>query len=79
MDYVHDLKSFYQHLICFLSVNAGLTVLNLLFAPDHFWAKWVTAFWGLWLFVHAVATFEVVNIFARGWEHRAAQKRLRRL
>lgn len=79
IDYVHDLKGLYRHLTYFVTLNACLVLFNSVINPATFWAKWVICGWGIALFTHALATLEPVNIFTRGWENRAARKRLLRM
>lgn len=79
IDYVHELKGLYRHLTYFVTLNVCLVLLNILINPSTFWAKWVICGWGIALFVHALATLEPVNILTRGWENRAARKRLLRM
>ncbi len=48
---------FFGHLVSFLSVNAGLIVLNLLTSPHHLWFFWAFFGWGVGLFGHARGVF----------------------
>ncbi len=78
MEYVRDIKAFYMHLLVFAVVITGLTIMNLLFRPGHFWVLWVAFGWGIGLFSHGLGVFEVFNLFGDGWEKRQIEKRMRR-
>jgi transcriptional regulator with XRE-family HTH domain len=78
LEYVRDIKAFYNHLIVFAAVALGLVVFNLIMTPGYFWAKWALMGWGIGIVLHAINTFEVVNILGPDWERRAVEKRLNR-
>ena len=78
LEYVRDIKAFYSHLIMFAVVIICLAVLNLAVTPGYFWVKWVVFGWGIGVALHALNTFEVINLLSPGWERRAVEKRLNR-
>lgn len=78
LEYVRDIKAFYNHLITFGIVIVFLSVLNLLVTPGYFWVKWVLFGWGIGVALHAVNTFEVINVLSPDWERRQVEKRLKR-
>lgn len=76
IEYVRDIKSFYNHLITFVVVNLFLIILNLFVTPGYFWALWSILGWGIGVALHAVNTFEVVSILGPEWERRQIEKRI---
>mgnify|MGYP000267545090 CR=1 FL=1 len=50
------INGFYTHFIVFLSVIAGLAVINLV-TGDSFWIQWVVLGWGLGIAFHAFQIF----------------------
>ena len=65
---VHRLRGFYQHLTVFLLVNGGLATIDLLTSPDRLWFYWPLTGWGIWLLLHAAATFSRGRWLGREWE-----------
>ena len=53
-DQVHG---FNVHLIVYLLVNIGLTVLNFRNNPDNLWFYWVALGWGVGIVFHAYRVF----------------------
>lgn len=78
VEYVRDIKAFYEHLFTFVVVNLFLTGLNLFVTPGYFWAGWVIAGWGVGVALHAVSTFELITLFSPDWEKRQIDRRLGR-
>ena len=76
LEYVRDIKAFYNHLIVFGVTCLALVVLNLIVSPGYFWAKWALLGWGVGVVLHAINTFEIVNILSPDWERRQVEKRL---
>ncbi len=76
LEYVRDIKAFYNHLFTVAGVIVALSVLNLVITPGYFWVKWVLFGWGIGVASHAVNTFEVINILSPDWERRQVEKRL---
>ncbi len=50
-------RFFFIHLFVFLTVNALLAVVNLLYSPAHFWFLYVLAAWSVVLAFHAYRVF----------------------
>lgn len=67
---VQELRSFYQHALIYLLVNAGLATLNLLVRPDELWFIYPMAGWGIGLAIHALTTFGMPGFLGPEWERR---------
>lgn len=67
---MEDEKSFYNHLIAYLVINAFLLVVNVLSTPGNWWFYWITLFWGIGVAVHGISTFSRRGIFSKEWEER---------
>lgn len=78
LEYVRDIKAFYNHLIVFAVMAVVLSIFNLVVTPGYFWAKWAMFGWGIGVLLHAVNTFELVNVLSPDWERRQVEKRLNR-
>ena len=65
---VDEIKGFYGHLFSYVGVNVILIVINLVTSPGAFWFYWVTVFWGIGLFWHAMGVFVFGKITGAGWE-----------
>jgi 2TM domain len=52
-------RAFTAHLIPYLAVNTSLIVLNLVTTPRYFWAFYPISGWGLGLFFHGWAAYQV--------------------
>ncbi|MGE3229952.1 MAG: 2TM domain-containing protein [Hyphomicrobium sp.] len=50
------INGFYTHFIVFLSVIAGLALVNLV-SGDAFWIQWVVLGWGIGIALHAFLIF----------------------
>ncbi len=50
------INGFYTHFIVFLSVIAGLALINLV-SGDRFWIQWIVLGWGLGIAFHAFMIF----------------------
>lgn len=68
--HVQKLKEFYTHLGAFISVNAGLLLINLLTTPGTLWFLFPLIGWGIGLGAHAVDTFGLFGLGSRSWERR---------
>lgn len=51
--YKERLKGLRIHWVVFLSVNAGLTALNLLRNPEKLWFYWPLLGWGMGIVLHS--------------------------
>ncbi|MGO1118264.1 2TM domain-containing protein [Rhodovibrionaceae bacterium A322] len=78
MEYVRDIKGFYNHALQYGLVMVGLTIINLVTSPGYFWVIWPALGWGIGLAIHGLSVFEIVNLFGDDWEKRQIEKRLRR-
>ena len=54
---VETRMGFYIHLIVYIVVNTLLTIINLIFTADYFWAMWPMIGWGSGLVIHGLFTF----------------------
>lgn len=70
------LRGFYHHLAVFLVVNCGLLLINLAASPGRWWFYWPLLGWGLWLAMHAVATFGGRRWLGAEWEERKLRELL---
>jgi hypothetical protein len=50
---IKDRREFYEHLVVYLIVNAGLILLWWATGAGYFWPGWVLFGWGIWLAMHA--------------------------
>ena len=67
---VEEIKGFYSHLFSYIGVNVVLIVINLVTSPGTLWFYWVTIFWGIGIFWHAMGIFVFRKITAGSWEKR---------
>ena len=67
---VRGLRSFYKHLVVFAVVSAGLAAINLIASPARLWFYWPVLGWGVWLVLHAFATFARGRWLGADWEER---------
>jgi len=72
---VEEIKGFFGHLFAYLGVNVTLLVINLVSAPNNLWFYWVTLFWGIGLFWHAMGVFVFSRFPGKDWE----QKKIKEL
>ena len=73
---VAALKGFYIHLIVFVLVVGGLSVINLLMGRP-WWVLWVLFGWGIGLLAHAIGTLGSVPRLIADWERRKLQQYMR--
>lgn len=76
IEYVRDLKGFYQHLFSYAITIAFLFVLNLIVSPDYLWVKWAALGWGIGVLSHGFSVYESVNFLGPDWEKKQIEKRL---
>jgi hypothetical protein len=72
---VEEIKGFYGHLFAYLGVNLTLLVINLVTSPRDLWFYWVTLFWGIGIFWHAMGVFVFSRFPGQEWE----QKKIKEL
>jgi hypothetical protein len=71
---VHGLRNFYNHLVVFAVINSGLAAINLIVSPDRLWFYWPLLGWGVWLVLHAFATFARGRWLGAEWEERKVRQ-----
>jgi hypothetical protein len=76
VEHVRQLKRFYRDLMSYIIINIVLVVINLVTSPHHLWFYWVTIFWGLGVFYHAINVFGPGRKFNKEWEDRKIQEYL---
>ena len=67
---VEEIKGFYAHLFAYIGVNVVLIVIDLVTGPWNWWFYWVTVFWGIGVFWHAMGVFVFHKITGASWEKR---------
>ncbi|MDD3777038.1 MAG: 2TM domain-containing protein [Actinomycetota bacterium] len=72
---VEEIKGFYGHLFAYLGVNLTLLIINLVTSPRDLWFYWVTLFWGIGIFWHAMGVFVFSRFPGQEWE----QKKIKEL
>lgn len=78
MRHVEKLRRFYRGVALYVVVITGLTVLNALTRPHHWWVVWPALGWGIGLLARAATTFDWLPFFGAEWERRQIEKRLGR-
>ncbi len=71
---VEEIKGFYGHLFAYIGVNVVLIVINLVTSPFVLWFYWVTAFWGIGVFWHAMGVFVFNKFTGIGWEKKKIEE-----
>ncbi|BEV16924.1 2TM domain-containing protein [Herbaspirillum sp. DW155] len=66
---------FYHHLALYLTVNAGLMLLNLMSAHRYWWSLGPLLGWGIGVLFHALRVF---GRFPAGWKQAMIARELRR-
>lgn len=67
---VEEIKGFYSHLFSYIGVNIILVVINMVTSFGSWWFYWVTLFWGIGLFWHAMGIFVFNRMASSRWEER---------
>ena len=67
---VEELKSFYNNLISYIFVCAGLAIINYFTYWGYKWFLWVIFGWGIGIFFHALSTFRLNPFLSKQWEQR---------
>ncbi|MEL7271208.1 MAG: 2TM domain-containing protein [Bacteroidota bacterium] len=68
---VAELKGFYAHITAYIVVMVVLAVINYLTNEFRYaWFLWAAFGWGIGVFFHAVATFDLNPFFGKKWEQR---------
>lgn len=71
---VEEIKGFYGHLFSYIGVNIALIVINLVTSPYSIWFYWVTVFWGIGVFWHAMGVFVFNRFPGANWEKRKIEE-----
>lgn len=71
---VEEIKGFYGHLFAYIGVNVVLIVINLITNPFHIWFYWVSVFWGIGVFWHAMGVFVFSKFTGIGWEKKKIEE-----
>ncbi|NKB63690.1 MAG: helix-turn-helix domain-containing protein [Gammaproteobacteria bacterium] len=78
IEYVRDIKGFYNHVIQYAAVMLLLLVINLFTSPGYMWVVWPALGWGIGVLIHGANVYEVFGFFGAGWEKRQIDKRMGR-
>jgi hypothetical protein len=82
---VHAQAGFYRHVMVYLTVNLGLTLVNLIqmassnhgYGFRYWWAFWPLAGWGIGVFFHGLGVFMGRNgPFSDQWQERRVRQLL---
>ncbi len=76
---VDEIKGFYSHFFSYIGVNIILIVINLVTSPDNLWFYWVTLFWGIGVFWHAMGVFVFERITGKKWEQRKIKEIMKKM
>ena len=76
--HIRNVRGFYNHLLVYLLVNAGLFTLNMLSSPGRIWFGWATFGWGVGLVAHGVSVFAFRGWLGARWEERKIREYLDR-
>lgn len=82
---VKSIKSFYEHILSFIFVNLLLFIINISLnfisgspLTSELWFYWITIFWGIGLFIHALGTFWEVymnnRFLSKEWEEKKIEE-----
>ena len=71
---VKQISGFFQHLIVYVLVNAGLAAINLLSDPGEIWFVYPLLGWGIGVAAHGLNVF-----LAEGWTRSWEEKKIREL
>ncbi len=77
IEYVRDIKGFYNHAIQYLVVMALLLIINVIVSPDYYWVVWPALGWGLGVVLHGLNVHEVFSLFGPHWEKKQINRYLR--
>lgn len=67
---VQLIKGFYDGLVSYILINAGLAILNLLTYPKYLWFLYPLVFWGIGVVIHGLSVFNAIPFLGRDWEER---------
>lgn len=69
---------FFRHVSMFVTVMAGLLVIDIVTGPENFWVQWVALVWGVILGVHLLNVFVFDALLGREAERRMIERELRK-
>ena len=74
-------KDFYEHLMSYVTVNAGLMLLNLFTSPTNLWFHFPMLGWGIGLMFHYVDVFGIpgFGMLDKDWEEKELDNELRKI
>jgi hypothetical protein len=70
---VEEIKGFYGHLFSYVGVNVVLLVIDLV-TGGGLWFYWVSVFWGIGLFWHAMGIFVFGKFTGSSWEKKKIEE-----
>jgi hypothetical protein len=70
---VEEIKGFYGHLFSYVGVNVVLLVIDLI-TGNGLWFYWVSVFWGIGLFWHAMGIFVFGKFTGSSWEKKKIEE-----
>ncbi len=69
---------FFRHLSTYVTVIAGLLVIDIVTGVEEFWVQWVALVWGVILGVHLINVFLFDSLLGREAERRMIERELRK-
>ena len=75
---VRKLRSFYIHLLIYITVCLSLLAVNLITTPHNLWVVWVIGGWGLGVLLSGFSALRPDTLFGPQWERRQVEKILGR-
>ena len=78
LEYVRDIKGFYNHLAIYVIAIVAMFASSFFMETDYPWYLWPAFGWGLGVLSHGLSVFEVFSFLGPNWERRQVEKRLGR-
>ena len=76
---VAELKKFYYSLTTFVIFNLFFVLINYMTNGfEYMWFWWITFWWGIGVFFHALKVFGFNLIFSKDWEKRKIREYMER-
>jgi transcriptional regulator with XRE-family HTH domain len=75
---VRKIRRFYIHLVQYALVISVLAIINLATHPSKLWFIWPALGWGIGIFAHAAAIYNVIPFLGAEWERKQVEKELGR-
>ncbi len=75
---VNEIKGFYSHFFSYIGVNIILLIINFTTSPSNLWFYFVTAFWGIGVFWHAMGVFVFEKFLDKNWEKRKIKELIKK-